>query len=80
MTDQKRDDLATMLSYLPELKPLRDFVDRLGMLFEEGRGEVLAWGRRAALIGNWSFLAVPKLAKAVETLGAEEFTKMIAQH
>ena len=36
MSDQERVDLATMLSYLPELKTLRDFVDHLGMLFEEG--------------------------------------------
>src|SRR3954467_10948909 len=39
MTDQERADLATMLSYLPELKTLRDFVDGLGMLFEEGQSE-----------------------------------------
>ncbi len=32
-----------MLSYLPELKALRDFVDRLEMLFEEGQSEALAW-------------------------------------
>ncbi len=31
-----------MLSYLPELKALRDFVDRLEML-EEGQSEALAW-------------------------------------
>ncbi len=44
MSDRERADLATMLGYLPELKALRDFVDRLGMLFEEGRSEALAWG------------------------------------
>ena len=32
MSDQERADLATMLSYLPELKTLRDFVDGLGIL------------------------------------------------
>src|SRR4051794_4970276 len=78
MSDQERADLATMLSYLPELKTLRDFVDRLGMLFEEGQGEALAWGRHAALVANRSFLAVPELAKAIGALGAEEFAKMIA--
>ena len=30
MSPQEQADLATMLSYLPELKVLRDFVDRLG--------------------------------------------------
>jgi transposase-like protein len=78
MSDQERADLATMLSYLPELKPLRDFVDRLGMLFEEGQGEALAWGRHAALVASRTFLAVPELAKAIEALAAEKFAKMIA--
>jgi hypothetical protein len=78
MTDQERTDLATALSYLPELRILRDFLDRLGMLFEEGQSEALAWGRHAALVSNRSFLAVPELAKAIETLGAEKFAKMIA--
>ena len=54
MSDQERADLATMLSYLPELKTLRDFVDRLGMLFEEGQSEALAWGRHAALVSDRS--------------------------
>jgi hypothetical protein len=78
MSDQEQADLATMLGYLPELKVLRDFVDRLGMLFEEGQGEALAWGRRAALVANRSFLAVPELAKAIGALAAEKFVKMIA--
>ena len=65
MSDQERADLATMLSYLPELKTLRDFVDGLGMLFEEGQSEASAWGRHAALMADRSFLAVPELAKAI---------------
>lgn len=78
MSDQERADLGTMLSYLPELKTLRDFVDRLGMLFEEGQSEALAWGRHAALIANRSFLAVPELESAIGALAAEKFAKMIA--
>jgi transposase-like protein len=78
MSEQERADLATMLGYLPELKTLRDFVDRLEMLFEEGQGEALAWGRHAALVNSRSFLAVPELARAIESLGAEKFAKMIA--
>jgi transposase-like protein len=78
MSDRERADLATMLSYLPELKVLRDFVDRLGMLFEAGQGEALAWGRQAALAANRRFLAVPELAKAVEALAAEKFARMVA--
>lgn len=78
MSDRERADLATMLSYLPELVALRDFVDRLGMLFEEGQSETLAWGRHAALVSDRTFLAVPELAKAIGALGSEKFVKMIA--
>ena len=78
MSAQEKADLATMLGYLPELKILRDFVDRLEMLFEEGQSEALAWGRHAALRGSGTFLAVPELAAAIRTLPAEKFAKMIA--
>jgi transposase-like protein len=78
MSRQERIDLATMQSYLPELKVLRDFVDRLEMLFEEGQSEALAWGRHAALVVNRQFLGVPELAKALEMLATEKFVKMIA--
>ena len=78
MDARQRADLATMLSYLPELKVLRDFADRLGMLFEEGQGEALAWGRHAALLRSGAFLAVPELAAAIGVLTPEKFAKMIA--
>ena len=77
MSDQERADLATMLSYLPELKTLRDFVDRWELLFEEGQSETLARRRHAELVSDRSFLAVPELAKAIGALGAEKFAKMI---
>jgi transposase-like protein len=78
MTRQERIDLATMQSYLPELKTLRTFVDRLEMLFEQGQSEVLAWARHAALTENRQFLAIPELAKALAMLPTEKFVKMIA--
>ena len=78
MSPRERLDLEKILSYLPELKALRDFVDRLEMLFEEGQSEALAWGRHAALTSNRRFLAVPELATAMEMLQAEKFAKMIA--
>jgi hypothetical protein len=78
MSPQERTDLVTMLSYLPELKALRDFVDRLEMLFEEGQSETLAWGRHAALMASSRFRAVPELAAAIEMLSTEKFAKMIA--
>ena len=64
--------------YLPELEVLRGFVDRLGMLFEPGQGEAMAWGRHAALMGTPRFREVPELATALTMLGAEKFAKMIA--
>lgn len=78
MSKQDRADLATMVSYLPELKVLRDFVDRLELLFEEDQSEAMAWGRHAALLRSGAFLAVPELAKAIGMLPAEKFVKMIA--
>src|SRR3954452_2928539 len=78
MSEQDKADLATMVSYLPELKTLRDFVDRLEMLFEEDQSEALAWGRHAALLRSSGFLAVPELAKAIGMLPAAKFAKMIA--
>src|SRR3954463_11961765 len=78
MSEQDKADLATMVSYLPDLKILRDFVDRLEMLFEEDQGEALAWGRHAALWRSGAFLAVPELAAAIGMLAAEKFAKMIA--
>jgi Transposase len=78
MSRQERVDLGTMLGYLPELKTLRAFVDRLEMLFEEGQSESLAWGRHAALLRSGAFLAVPELAAALGMLPAEKFAQMIA--
>ena len=78
MSEQEEADLATLLGYLPELKALRDFVDRLGLLFEEGQSEASAWRRHAELVSDRSFLAVPELAKAIGALAAEKFAKMIA--
>jgi hypothetical protein len=78
MSPQEQADLATMVSYLPELKVLREFVDRLGMLFEEGQSEALAWGRHAALLGTRRFREVPELAAAMAMLPGDKFAKMIS--
>jgi hypothetical protein len=78
LTRQEWIDLATMQSYLPELKLLREFVDRLEMLFEEDQTEALAWGRHAALVANRRYLGIPELAQALAMLTVEKFKKMIA--
>ena len=61
-----------------ELATLRDFVDRLGMLFEEDRSEASARRRHAELVSDRSFLAVPELARAIGALGPEKYARMIA--
>jgi hypothetical protein len=63
-TDQERDDLATMLSYLPDLATLRSFVDRVYGLFEDGQSTHRAKCRRAALVRSAEFAAVPELAES----------------
>jgi hypothetical protein len=78
MSPQERADLEVMVSYLPELKALRDFVDHLEMLFEEDQGETLARGRHAALMASPRFQEVPELVEAVGMLTPEKFAKMIA--
>ena len=78
MSERDEANLALMVSYLPELKTLRDFVDRLEMLFEEGQTEALAWGRHAALLRSGAFPAVPELATAIGMLAAEKFAKIVA--
>src|SRR5512135_3000984 len=78
LSRQERTDLGTMLVYLPELKTLRTFVDRLQALFAEDQSESLAWRRQRALVTNSVFLAMPELATAIGMLAAEKFAKMIA--
>ena len=52
MSPQERADLGVIPGYLPELKALRAFVDRLVMLFEGGpdrgptSGRSPSWSRR----------------------------------
>lgn len=78
MSRQERIDLNTMLNDLPELRPLRQFVDALQRLFAENQGEATAWRRHQRLTTDRDFLAVPELVKAVKKLGPEKFAKMIA--
>ena len=79
LTEQERDDLATMFAYLPELATLRSFVDQVYGLFEDGQirppGGVPAGG--AVAVGA-SSRRCRSLAKAMGMLTAEKFAKMIA--
>ncbi len=77
LTDQERDDLATMLTYLPDLATLRSFTDQLYGLFEYGQSTQEAESRRSELLRSAAFAALPELASAMKMLTEEKFAKMI---
>jgi transposase-like protein len=78
LTESEREDLWQMLSYLPELVTLRHFADRVYWLFDTPKDYHQASCRRAALVRDPVFQAVPELAKALEQLSAEKFPKIMA--
>ena len=78
LTEPERDDLNRMLEYLPELATLRRFADRIYWLFDTPKDVQQAGSRRAALVRDPSFRAVPELAKALEQLDGEKFAKLMA--
>lgn len=78
LDEAKRDDLQRMLGYLPELATLRRFADRIYWLFDTPKDFHQASCRRALIVRDAEFLAVPELAKAMEQLSAEKFPKMMA--
>jgi transposase-like protein len=78
LTESERDDLRRMLEYLPELATLRRFADRIYWLFDTPKDVHQASCRRAAIVRDPAFLAVPELVKAMEQLSAEKFPKMVA--
>jgi hypothetical protein len=74
----EKSDLQTLLKYLPALRTLRTFADKLHRLFEPEQSEHQAWCRWQALQASVEFRTVPELAKALESLEEKKFTKMIA--
>jgi hypothetical protein len=78
LTGRQRKDLATLLEYLPELRPLRAFADALQRLFALDQTEHQAWCRWRALQRQEKFLAVPELKAALALLEKKKFRKMIA--
>ena len=77
-TEQEHDDLRRMLEYLPELATLRRFADRLYWLFDTPKDFHQASCRRAAIVRDPAFQAVPELVKAMEQLDEEKFPKLMA--
>ena len=70
LTESERDDLKRMLEYLPELATLRRFADRIYWLFDTPKDFHQASCRRAAIVRDPAFQAVPELVKAMEQFDA----------
>jgi hypothetical protein len=78
LTEPERDDLTRTLEYLPELATLRRFADRIYWLFDTPKDLHQAGCRRAAIVRDAEFQAVPELAKAIEQIDEEKFAKLMA--
>lgn len=78
LTESERGDLSRMLEYLPELSTLRRFADRIYRLFDTDKDFHQASCRRAAILRESAFQAVPELVKAMEQLNEEKFPKIMA--
>ncbi len=66
-----------MFTYLPELVTLRHFADRVHWLFDAPKDLHQAGCRRAAIVRDPVFQAVPELVKAMEQIEAEKFPKVM---
>ena len=64
LTESEHGDLTRMLEYLPALAPLRRFTDRISWLFDTPKDFHQASCRRAAIVRDPNFQAVPELVKA----------------
>jgi transposase-like protein len=78
LSDAEQETLTTMLVYLPSLKTLRTFMDKIYLLFSADQTRQQAGCRRSALIRDTSFQAIPELAKVIEMLEPEKFEKMMS--
>jgi transposase-like protein len=78
LSESEVQHLRTTLEYLPALRTLRDFADKLHRLFEPEQSEHQAWCRWRALRVSKEFQAIPELAQALESLEKRKFAKMIA--
>jgi hypothetical protein len=78
LTEAERDDLRRMQEYLPELVTLRRFADRVYWLFDAPKDSHQASCRRAAVVRDPAFRAVPELAKALEQLDEAKFPRLVA--
>jgi hypothetical protein len=66
LSERQRQDLTTMLEYLPELQSLRQFVDDVQATLALDQTSEAAWQRRAQLRRQRRFRAIPELADALK--------------
>jgi hypothetical protein len=78
LSESEREDLWRMFADLPELVTLRHFAERVSWLFDAPQDYHQASCRRAAIVRDPVFQAVPELARALEQLSAEKFPKIMA--
>jgi hypothetical protein len=78
LSSQDKKNLTTMCQYLPGLRTLRTFVDRVHGMFAAKQSLHQARCRRAKLVGQAEFQRVPELAEAMKMFEPAKFEKMIA--
>jgi transposase-like protein len=78
LTESQHDDLRQMQEYLPELATLRQFAVKIYWLFDTPKDYHQASCRRATIVRDPVFRAVPELVKALEQLSEEKFPKIMA--
>jgi Transposase len=76
-TERERDQLQTMLSYLPELRPLCRFCAEVYRLFDSEQLARVARRRRTLLERKGEYQAVPELENALGLLTKEKFDQMV---
>jgi len=74
---QKRA-LQTMLEYLPALRVVRQFMERVYLLLEASQTEQQAWGRYEQWQQDAAFRAVPELAAVRAGMTVSKFAKVVA--
>src|SRR5512135_204701 len=78
LTESECSDLTRMLEYLPELATLRRFADRISWVFDASKDFHQASCRRAVVVRDLVFQAVPELVQALKQLDEEKFPKLMA--
>src|SRR5512135_267211 len=78
LTESECSDLTRMLEYLPELATLRRFADRISWVFDASKDFHQASCRRAVVVRDLVFQAVPELVKALKQLDEEQFPNLMA--